>query len=125
TAEAQSRAEVDELRRSLVVSQRRHEQMVSALRAEVEEARKTGVEEGLRREAESKTGKAEGFDGEMGSPGPAMPMAPAWGEKSLPDVPTEPEKEKSGSIGGGAWFWNRRSPSATAKIAVTPPPAHE
>ncbi|KAK1818502.1 hypothetical protein LTR12_007061 [Friedmanniomyces endolithicus] len=137
TAEAQSRAEVDELRRSLVVSQRRHEQMVSALRVEVEEARRTGVKEGLRREAEAEAkrsgvgvdaGRVEGLEGEMRSPGPALvPQAMAWGEKSLPDVPTdkEREKEKSGSVGGGAWFWNRRSPSATSKIAVTPPPADE
>ncbi|KAK0874328.1 hypothetical protein LTS02_000244 [Friedmanniomyces endolithicus] len=125
TAEAQSRAEVDELRRSLVVNQRRHEQMVSALKVEVEEARRSGVEEGLRKEAEAKIGKTEEFDGEKGSPGPApVPLALAWGEKSLPEVPTEKEREteKSGSVGGGAWFWNRRSPSATAKIAVTPPP---
>ncbi|KAK0946456.1 hypothetical protein LTR29_002218 [Friedmanniomyces endolithicus] len=133
TSEAQSRAEVDELRRSLVVSQRRHEQMVSALRVEVEEARRTGVEEGLRREADAEAskrgfgeevGRVEGLEGGIGSPGPGpVPAALAWGEKSLPEVPTE--KEKSGSIGGGAWFWNRRSPSATTKISVTTPPADE
>jgi len=107
--------------------------MVSALRVEVEEARRTGVEEGLRREADTEAskrgfdeevGRVEGLEGGIGSPGPGpVPAALAWGEKSLPEVPTE--KEKSGSIGGGAWFWNRRSPSATTKISVTPPPADE
>ncbi|TKA74111.1 hypothetical protein B0A55_07083 [Friedmanniomyces simplex] len=121
TAEAQSRAEVDELRRALKVGKRRYEEMVVAMRAEVGRAEEAGRVAGREVEAARSHAGVEGegglgvlatavgvgedgesrsvrsLGGETGSPGSTTP---GWGEKSLPEVPTGKEKEKSGSTGG-------------------------
>ncbi|KAK4900543.1 hypothetical protein LTR27_002259 [Elasticomyces elasticus] len=143
TSEVQSRAEVDELKRALLMSNRRHEQMVQALQAQIGAA--NAVANAAKMEAQAAQNAAEqvrqeavamssfgalsvpttpgGYDGENRSPGGSevgTPVAMSFGEKSLPEVPPR-EKSAGGSIGGsGGWFWNRRSPSTT-KIAVTPP----
>ncbi|KAK3637688.1 hypothetical protein LTR56_013520 [Elasticomyces elasticus] len=143
TSEVQSRAEVDELKRALLMSNRRHEQMVQALQAQIGAA--NAVANAAKMEAQAAQNAAEqvrqeavamssfgalsvpttpgGYDGENRSPGGSevgTPVAMSFGEKSLPEVPPR-EKSAGGSVGGsGGWFWNRRSPSTT-KIAVTPP----
>ncbi|KAK5734484.1 hypothetical protein LTR17_008844 [Elasticomyces elasticus] len=143
TSEVQSRAEVDELKRALLMSNRRHEQMVQALQAQIGAA--NAVANAAKMEAQAAQNAAEqvrqeavamssfgalsvpttpgGYDGENRSPGGSevgIPVAMSFGEKSLPEVPPR-EKSAGGSVGGsGGWFWNRRSPSTT-KIAVTPP----
>ncbi|KAK5675674.1 hypothetical protein LTS10_011774 [Elasticomyces elasticus] len=143
TSEVQSRAEVDELKRALLMSNRRHEQMVQALQAQIGAA--NAVANAAKMEAQAAQNAAEqvrqeavamssfgalsvpttpgGYDGENRSPGGSevgTPIAMSFAEKSLPEVPPR-EKSAGGSVGGsGGWFWNRRSPSTT-KIAVTPP----
>ncbi|KAK4948856.1 hypothetical protein LTR10_012229 [Elasticomyces elasticus] len=143
TSEVQSRAEVDELKRALLMSNRRHEQMVQALQAQIGAA--NAVANAAKMEAQAAQNAAEqvrqeavamssfgalsvpttpgGYDSENRSPGGSevgTPVAMSFGEKSLPEVPPR-EKSAGGSVGGsGGWFWNRRSPSTT-KVAVTPP----
>ncbi|KAK3070652.1 hypothetical protein LTR53_010075 [Teratosphaeriaceae sp. CCFEE 6253] len=150
TAEAQSRAEVDELKRALLLSNRRHEHSAQALQAQLEAA--NAVAGAARMEAQAARDAAELSRQQGGSRAPSLvgrsaPGTPvvalegencslhremgvqgtlfAVGEKALPDVPGSARKEGTGSGssggGGGGWFWNRRTPSVTTQIAVTPP----
>ncbi|KAK3673273.1 hypothetical protein LTR78_006818 [Recurvomyces mirabilis] len=148
TSEATSRAEAEESRRALTLSNRRHEQMLAALQGQIEAANASA--NAARLEATAARAAADGYKleaeaaqaaiaaGSGGYSGLSVPNTPAtydgdtrsFGSTSETVTPVEkgpevPPKEKAVVAGsassGGGWFWNRRSPSTTIKVAVTPP----
>lgn len=152
TAEAQSAAEVEDLKRKLTLSTRSHEQNMATLRAQHEQMlaalqsqiaaanasanAATAAAEAARMEAqaarlETAALRSSGSLHLSGS-GISVPTTPAAydsdnksiGGNSDLTTPVEKKEEKSPtSNGGGGWFWSRRMPSTSSvKVAVTPPP---
>lgn len=151
TSEAQARQEVDELKRSLAMSNRRHDAVLQQLRAEMEAAKAAAevarldaacASEAVVRAKEA-TDAARANESPSTNPWatpaslsvPTTPGAYDSDNKSLGalsdvmtpvDVTARPRKAETtpavNSSGGGGWFWNRRSPSNTIKAAVTPSP---
>ena len=152
TAEAQSAAEVEDLKRKLTLSTRSHEQNMATLRAQHEQMlaalqsqiaaanasanAATAAAEAARMEAqaarlETAALRSSGSLHLSGS-GISVPTTPAAydsdnksiGGNSDLTTPVEKKEEKSPtSNGGGGWFWSRRMPSTgSVKVAVTPPP---
>ncbi|KAK5125993.1 hypothetical protein LTR85_011348 [Meristemomyces frigidus] len=153
TSEAQARQEVDELKRSLAMSNRRHDAVLQQLRAEMEAAKAAAEvarldaacasEEAARAKEAAEAAKANEFssgvvaDSWATPPSLSVPTTPAaydsdnkslgaFSEMMTPvDVtggpPRKAETAPAASSGVGGWFWNRRSPSNTMKVAVTPP----
>ena len=143
TSEAQAHAELDELRRSLNVANRRHEAMMLQLRAEMEAAKAAAevarldasrsAEESQKAKEAMETAKAEATMHALNAPGTSVPTTPAAYDSdnaslggSLAATPAEEVKSKKASESrspstGGGWFWGRRAASQTPKAVVTPP----
>ncbi|TKA34250.1 hypothetical protein B0A50_00230 [Salinomyces thailandicus] len=129
TSEAQSRAEVDELRRTLTMANRRHDAMLAQLRAEVEAAKAAAEVARLdtTRSAQempglSVSGTPAGHDSDNNSL--ASSTQGALAEESKPAPPKKAGSEtRSPSGGGGGWFWGRRAASNNTPKAVVTPPA--
>ncbi|EMD00675.1 hypothetical protein BAUCODRAFT_61793 [Baudoinia panamericana UAMH 10762] len=134
TSEAQARAEVDEAKRMLTQSNKRHEQMLQALQAQIDAANKSADaaraeaevakmaaqharEEFMAREKEGSLSvptTPAAYDSDNKSLGGSSEMATPW------ETPLA-RKTAEGQAAGG-WFWSRRTPSTpVAKINVTPP----
>ncbi|KAK5134562.1 hypothetical protein LTR08_006347 [Meristemomyces frigidus] len=136
TAEAQARQEVDELKRSLAMSHRRHDVVLQQMRAEMEAAKaaaeiarldvQAGADErvyaGSRHgsvvpslSVPSTPGREDlGFGGLGPSEAAFMPVELIAGVRKADTAPA------ASAGGGGGWFWNRRSPSGV-KGSGTPP----
>ena len=133
TAEAQARAELDELKRSLQMQKRRAEEAL--LQAQTEAASSKLEAEAAKAEAEmareeAKSARAEVFDA---SPLPTPSFTP--GNNSFTTTPIQeeapsrehdfstparkPEPKKADSApatAGGGWFWQRRTASTTKAV---------
>jgi hypothetical protein len=133
TAEAQARAELDELKRSLQMQKRRAEEAL--LQAQAEAASSKLEAEAAKAEAEqareeAKSARAEVFDA---SPLPTPIITPsnnsftttpiqeeeASGDSSFSTPVRKPEPKKADSAPaafGGGWFWQRRTASTTKAV---------
>lgn len=135
TAEAQARQEVDELKRSLAMSNRRHDAVLHQMRAEMEAAKAAAEIARLDAQAQvdeqvysnSRHGSRSatptfslpttpgGLDEErkrglgLGSESAFMPVELVSGVRKADTAPAS-----TGS--GGTWFWNRRSPSGAKGV---------
>lgn len=141
TAEAQARQEVDELRRALALSARRHEAAILQVQAQTASARAEAANAMADAEAariEAENAKADAAANlRSGTPSLSVPTTPAAYDsdaRSLGDyVGSTPSSsverrgsKKADSPGGGGagWFWSRRTASTT-KAVLTPPGIEE
>ena len=139
TAEAQANQEVDELKRSLNLSNRRHDAALAKLQAELDTAKAEAVKargdardevrkmyqavDAARQEAAA--GLMAGFQGlnVPSTPAPIEGDSKMLGNSSGTTTPVEtPVSGKKGSAegSGSGWFWSRRTASTT-KASLTPP----
>ncbi len=129
TSEAQARAEVDELRRSLQVQKRRADEALLQIQAEVAsakleaEAARTEVEK-ARKEAHA--ARAEVFDASpvttpMDYSSTPTPIEMEDVEDSTPAKKPEPRKADTAPTSAAVgWFWSRRTASTTKAMVEKP-----
>lgn len=146
TAEAQARQDVDELKRALAISNRKHEAALTQMRAEIEAARASAAAAQVEAQhVREQAGRWEGSGGVSagvsapGTPSLSVPTTPqaydadckalgaGFGELgvtptdvSVGAMPKKAETAPAAAGGGGGWFWNRRGASAS-KGGGTPP----
>ncbi|KAK5175452.1 uncharacterized protein LTR77_000591 [Saxophila tyrrhenica] len=119
TSEAQARAEVDELRKSLQVQKRRADETLLEIQAEVANAKleaEAAKQEAERARLDAQAARAEIFDAEQVATPTSYPSTPApieeEAEEYTPAKKPEPKKADTAPVSaGGGWFWSRRTAS--------------
>ena len=133
TAEAQARAELDELKRSLQMQKRRAEETILQVQAEAASSKletEAAKAEAEQAREEAKSARAEVFDASpLTTPSftpfnnsfTATPIQEeeANGDSNFSTPARKPEPKKADSApaaAGGGWFWQRRTASTTKAV---------
>ncbi|KAF2725758.1 hypothetical protein K431DRAFT_215041 [Polychaeton citri CBS 116435] len=124
TGEATARQEIDELKRSLNIQKRRHDEEMSNMQLEMANA--LAQAQAAARSAQAEAEATRSASTSLTSTPAVTPAADdasagaewKFGEESsasLPEVKIEKTKTAPAS-GGGGWFWSRRTPSTSTVI---------